>query len=237
MKISIGREAGKSRLHLTVVDDQGKVLRDVCVGAEQSVHQSVSRQHLQLELQDDGTILLENIKMQNITYVNGTQVHRKAVRTGDKIEMGTERYLLDWKLVKSLLPQMFDIRNLKNVFEDYRDSIKKLNKQQAQSAALKSITGVFSMGAIAVGIFFGKDGDFSALTAVLYGTALITTIFFFVKSWRDADRIPELRDKIQNDFQHTCVCPNEECRHYLGNYSFYDNLPKQCPHCHAKYIK
>ena len=103
MKISIGRAAGKSRLHLTVVDDQGKVLRDVCVGAEQSVHQSVSRQHLQLELQDDGTILLENIKMQNITYVNGTQVHRKAVRTGDKIEMGTERYLLDWELVKSLL--------------------------------------------------------------------------------------------------------------------------------------
>ncbi len=237
MKIIVGREEGKSRLHLVSINDQGKVVKDVCAGAEQSVNQSVSRQHLLLELQDDGTMILENIKMQNVTYVNGVEVHRKTVKPGDRVEMGIHHYLLDWEPVKALLPQMVDVRGLKTVFDDYREAIKQLNKKQAQSAALKSITGIFSMGAIAVGIFFGREGDFTTLTAILYGVALVATIFFFVKSWLDAGRLPELREKIQDDFQHSCVCPNDQCRHYMGNYSFYDNLPKQCPYCHAKYIK
>ncbi len=237
MKIIIGREEQGSRLHLVSYNDQGQMTKDICHGQQQSVNQSVSRQHLSLTLNDDGSFTLENLKMQNITFVNGMQVNRTRVTKDDRIEMGHERYLFDWAAIKPLLPKIHDARPLKQVFEDYDQQIANLNKRQQVFNAMRGGTSILTMGAIAVGFIFGRDGGFSTLTAILYGLALFASLFFTVKSFIDASKLPAQRKRITDEFRQHCVCPNDECRHFLGNYQFYDNLPKKCPHCQTQFIK
>ena len=137
MKIIIGREEQGSRLHLMVVNEQGQTVKDICHGQQQSVNMSVSRQHLSLTLNDDGTFTLENLKMQNITFVNGMQVNRTIVTQNDRIELGHERYLFDWGAVKPLLPQIADIKPLKAVFDEYEQETAKINKQQQVFNAMR----------------------------------------------------------------------------------------------------
>lgn len=237
MKIIIGREEQGSRLHLVAMNEQGQTVKDICHGQQQSVNQSVSRQHLSLTLNDDGTFTLENLKMQNITFVNGTQVNRTIVTQNDRIELGHERYLFDWAAVKPLLPKIADAKPLKAVFDEYEQETAKINKQQQVFNAMRGGTSILTMGAIAVGFIFGRDGGFSTVTAILYGLALFASLFFTVKSFLDASKLPAKRKRITDDFRQNCVCPNEECRHYLGNYQFYENLPKKCPYCQTQFIK
>ena len=242
MEIIIGREKATTpgqmagRLELTV---GGK---KTYYGAYQSVDQHVSGQHCTLTVAPDGTLTLKNIKIQNVTYVNGSEVHSKVVTPRDTIILGGGGYVLPWAAITPLLPKQADVRHLERVFNDYEKGVETIQKQQQKQVAYRSVIGVCSTLAIALGILLSTTGGFSggkaAITLPLYGIVIIANIYFAVKAFKDdkTERMKELKKR----FQHDCVCPGangQPCGQYFGGFGFYGNLPQQCPKCKATLIK
>ena len=88
MEIIIGRNAQTGQLSLTM-GTQTKSF-----GAANSVPRSVSRRHCRIQVLPNGTYTIENLKMENDTYVNGSPIFTKTVTPSDTVELGGEHYKL-----------------------------------------------------------------------------------------------------------------------------------------------
>ena len=72
MELIIGREAGASRLRISI-NNQDRF------GECQQRTQSVSRQHCKVVTDDKGGYIITNLKPENVTYVNGVQIESKHI--------------------------------------------------------------------------------------------------------------------------------------------------------------
>jgi len=223
MDIIIGRDTKDSRLLLTA---DGK---DVVYGQPDSVPQSVAPKHCLLSFTSDA-IRLKNLDINNYTYVNGQSIESKNIIKGDRIELGGDQYLLDWKPVLSLMPA--DIRPLKTVWDDFENISINLQIKERRFNTLRSATGLITMVAIAMGVIMGGKNHWYL---ALYALAILTSIVFFIKAYLDSARMPKIRQELNRKFQQDYVCPH--CGHFLGNQS-YDILTQNdcCPFCKAKFI-
>ena len=179
MEILVGRTPQNQQLVITV-DGKSKLY-----GAPGSVPMSVSRNHhLKLTKQADGTYLLENKKIQNVTYVNGQAVVSKGgITERDRIELGADRYLFDWSLLKSVLPKMEDIRPLKRIYDDYlaanqsdQYELEELKTKMENLGLYGSLTGIFTTSALVLSIIFGKEHLWYLF---LYIIPIAITIYIF----------------------------------------------------------
>ena len=103
MEVIIGRKDGTNQLSL-------KVGNKVSIkGPQQSVNNGVSREHCKLTVNDDGTFTIENLKAENQTLVNGLPIASKRITPNDVVELGWQRYRLDWNLVFEVIPKMVNI--------------------------------------------------------------------------------------------------------------------------------
>jgi len=221
MEITIGRDTQTAGLLLTV---DGKDQTTVSA----SVPSSVGTQHCLLTI-NNGQMRLKNMDVNNYTYVNGQSIESKAVTTTDKIELGTDRFLLDWDHLKPYLP--IDINPLKTVWETYETDSMALQIAERKFNTLRSLTGLITMVAIALSIATGGRGNWYIL---LYAFAIIVSLIFFVKAYRDASKIPQKRQELNRKFQHDYVCPH--CKHFMGNQP-YDILVQNgsCPYCRKQF--
>jgi pSer/pThr/pTyr-binding forkhead associated (FHA) protein len=89
MELIIGREAGASRLRISINN------QDRFWGNANSVPKSVSRQHCKVVTDDKGGYIITNLKPENVTYVNGVQIESKHISGKDRIELGADRYFMD----------------------------------------------------------------------------------------------------------------------------------------------
>lgn len=223
MEIVLGRDTRDARLHLTI---DGK---EQSVGTPGSVPQTVAPQHCKLTIAN-GHIRLINMDINHYTYVNGQSVESKAVESNAKIELGQDRYLLDWSLLNSVIP--VDITPLKQVWDDYEQGNVNLQVDERRFNALRSATGVITMAAIALSIATGGRNIWYIL---LYGLAILISLLSFVKAYRDASKVPQRRLELARRFQRTYVCPR--CGHFMGNqpYELLAQNP-QCPYCKTQFI-
>ena len=113
MEIIFGRDAETSKLSVTVGQQKG------VVGKQGSVPMSVSRQHCSVTINADNTYEVKNLKMQNVTYVNGIPIDCKKVTEKDTVELGEDHYLLEWSIIKQLKPKVADIRPLQQIWIQY----------------------------------------------------------------------------------------------------------------------
>ena len=145
--------------------------------------------------------------------------------------MGSGHYLLDWTYLKPHLP--IDIRPLKKVWEDYEAESLELQIKERKFNALRSITGLITMVAIALSIASGGRNKWYLL---LYGLAIITSLAFFIKAYIDSSKLPQKRQDLSKQFQHDYVCPH--CGHFMGNQP-YDILAQNgsCPYCKKQFIQ
>ncbi len=233
MEVIIGRKDGTNQLSL-------KVGNKVSIkGPQQSVNNGVSREHCKLTVNDDGTFTIENLKAENQTLVNGLPIASKRITPNDVVELGWQRYRLDWNLVFEVIPKMVNISHLRLVKQRYDEETQKLTVKQGRANALRSITSVLSMGAIAVG-FFGmtkSDGEVDWVRIILYALAILLTVGFTIKSFIDASKLPQQRKDLQDWFTRNYTCPN--CGKFMGNqdYDHGVSLMECCPACKAKFIK
>ena len=214
--ITIGRDEATGKLKLTCGAKAGTY------GDNDSVPSDVSAQHCSIEIGND-QIRLKNLDINNYTYYNNQAVESKTIVRGDRIELGPSHYPLDWRAIDALIPPEADIRSLREVWDAY-------DRQNFNT--IRSATGLVTMVAIALSIVTGRQ---SVWYLVLYAVAILISLLFTVKAYRDSSKIPQKRNELNRQFQHDYACPH--CGHFLGNQS-YDILAQnhQCPYCRAKFI-
>lgn len=227
MEIIIGRDPETAQLR---IETGGKIVKCGEVG---SVPKSVSRQHSSIVMDADGKMTVKNLKAENETFVNGRSVESKAVKEDDRIELGESKYAVDWKAIKGVMPVIADIRPLEKVWTNYQEKRLEQQIKERRFGTLRSATGLITMVAIALSMFTGRD---STIYLILYGAAIVISLAFTVKAYRDSANAPRRMQELSDRFQRDYVCP--KCGHFLGMQS-YDILKQNdgCPYCKAKYRK
>ncbi|MBP3726315.1 MAG: FHA domain-containing protein [Bacteroidaceae bacterium] len=230
-EIIIGRDPQTQQLRITV----GKQSRQV--GNTGSVPLSVSRQHVGITMNANGTYTLRNINSQNTTYVNDMPVERKLVTTKDIIRLGSEHYRLDWQLLMSVLPKQANLRHLAVAYDNYQQQMMALTTKERKFNTLKGAMSIFTMSAMLLGFLGlnGGEGERSPLLIGLYVVALLIGVGTTIWSFIYASKIPQERDRMQKEFEQRYCCPN--CGYYYGVLS-YNQLKlrfKQCPNCKTQY--
>lgn len=227
--ITIGRDATKSQLKLSV-GQQSK-----CLGAEGSVPQTVSRQHCTLTINDNGTYVLKNLKVQNVTYVNGQQIDTKTIQENDTIELGPDKYLVDWSFLKTVMPakvETVDIRSLERVWEWYDSTQLDLKESERKTQNYQKLGGILSTCGI---LFMFVDG-FGSMRYVLMGISVLIAIYFFIRGFSSSSSLNVKLNDLSKEFRSKYKCP--KCGHFMGNIP-YDVLIQgdACPYCKRKYKK
>ena len=224
MEIIIGRDHKSGDLLLTV---DGKSQQTV---AKDNVPANIGIQHCKLTI-NSGQIRLKNLDINNYTYVNGQSIDSKAITPNDKVELGSDHYLLDWNLLNPYLP--IDISPLKKIWEDYESENLKITIAQGKFNSLRSATGLITMVAIALSIASGGRNKWYLF---LYGFAIIVSVAFFIKAYRDSSKLPQKRQDLSKQFQRDYVCPH--CGHFMGNQP-YDILLQNgsCPYFKKQFIQ
>jgi len=224
MEIIIGRNTENGSWLLAVDGKEQKTL------SQERVPIGIGGQHCRLTA-SKGQLRLKNLDVNNYTFVNGQSIESKAVTMGDKIELGPDRYPLNWELLKPFLP--CDITPLRVVWDEYERQNLSLQIKERKFNALRSATGLITMVAIALSI---ANGGRSRWYFVLYGIAILVSLVFFIKAYMDSSKLPQRRQELSRHFQHRYVCPH--CGHFMGNQP-YDILVQNgcCPYCKKQFIQ
>lgn len=236
----LGKEEGAHRLEVKVGQ------KSFAVGSPESVPKSVSRSHclLTVDFSDDSkrtvkSIVVKNVKAQNTTYVDGLEIEQKAIKENSLVQLGFERYTLDLTVIiaklRQLLPEIkveYSILPLKNVWEEYDRTKLAITTSSVKSANRQRLQGILSMFGMLVGFIPGVPTTFRI---IIIGAALVMAVYFFVKG-SVGDPVHKRLHDLDEDFRKRYVCPNPDCRHYLGQ-TPYDVLRqnKSCVYCKCKY--
>ena len=234
MEIIIGREEGARRLHCVAGG------REFNIGAAGSVPLSVSRQHCKLTV-NGNDITIENIKVQNITFVDGNQIVSKTISATSKVQLGEERFLIPLQQILQLAtggkmggPEVptFSLKPLKSVWEEYDRRKMEIQNDAAKSANKQRLQGILSMLGMCVGFI---PGIAPTVRIVIIVAALAIAVYFFIKGSMNESVQQQLHD-LDEEFAKKYKCPNPKCGKPFGNVP-YRNLEynKQCFACGCKY--
>lgn len=238
MEIIIGREEGARRLHC-IADG-----REFNVGQAGCVPISVSRKHCKI-IVNGNDISIENLKAQNITFVDGNQIFCKGITASSKVQLGNEKYTIPLQQILQLamgrpiveaVPnqpnQSFSLRPLKAVWEEYDQSKLAIQEAAAKSANMSRLQGILSMCGMCIGFIPGID---QTLRIVIIVAALLIALYFFFKSM-SSDSVQRQLHDLDEEFANKYKCPNPACGKPFGNrpYSMIEH-DKKCLACGCNY--
>ena len=259
-EIFFGRESGTDRL-LVYLSINGQV-KAFQLGNHGSVPKSVSRAipnqgkaHLSIKIDGNGNIIVTNLKPENVTFVNGSQIVSKRISESDKIELGADHYQLPLntliqsvhRLFQSAEPNLvpkpevktFNISHLEKVWNDYHEYDLAIKDKQHKMGLQQRIPIFFTIGAGAltsVAWSLGWGEWIRIVSICLTGIGLLLMIYFFIQSSK-FNPVREI-DKLREDFQSKYVCPNPGCKRFLGNYSYSlmkNQFKMECPFCKSRF--
>lgn len=194
----------------------------------------VSREHCWLTENGDGTYTLEN-KSPYGTFVDGCQVLKTLVTKDTIIKLSPNS---SYK-VADLLPietKEFSIKPLEAVWNEYHDKMLEIQRRQRDVNLLRSASPIFTLGSGAIATT-AKSLDWSdvifGITIVLTIIGLLLMIYCFVVSY--TDNSIESREVANEKFMNNYICPNPDCKHFMGNQSYLVlRQNKSCPYCRCK---
>lgn len=252
--ILLGKEPGHGRLLVAI--QGGKA---AAIGAAGSVPNSVSRcktaegvAHAKISVDRNGNMTLVNMKPQNVTFVNGSEIMSKRVSTDNTVELGKDRFNVSLKVITETAKQLagpppekaYNISHLEKVWNDFHDRNIEIRKRQKQQGVLASLPMFFTMGGGAISFILSfilgeqyKD-EIQVLAGILVVAGLCMLIFSFFK--RSSDSSLEELEMNAEDFQDKYVCPNPKCGKFLGNMSYKlmkKQYSMQCPYCKSKFVE
>lgn len=228
MELKIGRDGESGKLCVTVAG------KNVLAGEADSVPKSVSREHVLVTVTDEGTVILQNLNIENDLYVNNYGVERKRVQHGDHIELGHDHYQLSWELLDKFF-RLADIRPLEQVWKDYQAERLRLQIQERRFGVLRSATGLLTTAAMILGFMEGS-GNGVSLRLILYIVMGVVSLLFLVIAWRSASRVPLRQQQLEEETRHRYSCSACGCLFNLQSYDLLRQM-KKCPHCGALIIK
>lgn len=234
MEIIIGREAGARRL-LCVADG-----RTFAVGQAGSVPLSVSRQHCRLIVSGE-KLTIENIKPENVTYVDGLQVLSKNITPTSRVQLSMERFTIPLQQIVSLAtgrpaqPQQpqaptFSLKPLKAVWEEYDKQRLAIQDDAARNANRQRLQGILSLTGMCIGFIPGID---QTLRVAIIVAALGVAIYFFIQGW-NKDTVQKKLHDLDNQLAKDYKCPS--CGRPFGAVPYRQiEFSKQCFSCGCKY--
>lgn len=255
--ILIGKEPGQGRLLVAI---QGNV-KSAAIGAPGSVPACVSRckpaegvAHAKIMVDQNGNMVLTNMKSQNVTYVNGSEIASKRVSSSNSVELGKDRFSINLpvvietaKKIATVAPiptpnphpnpnpepvKEFNISHLERVWHDLQAKRKEIQAKQKKINLVRSGCGLFTLCAMPCIFMFGPVGY------VLTGIGIVGNLYSFVGLKND--NTSDVIDQLNEEFQDRYVCPNPDCNKFLGNIS-YKLLKKQysmhCPYCKSEFVE
>lgn len=233
IELIIGRESGVEKPRLAVFLN-GQVM--YC-GAPGSVPKSVSRKHCKVVVGDDTTITIEDITDNNFLYINGVDCKRKKnINIKDSIELGPARYVLDLEaILKSVSSkQVFRIKHLQKIQEDYLKEKMDLQVKQGKMNAASMLPGIVSTLSMLLMIVWQ-----SVLPRLILGAIAVGgMIFFFLFRARTAESNPKKIKDMEDKYRNNYVCPNPSCRRFLGTTPYRELLQNNtCPYCKSRFIE
>ena len=235
MEIIIGREEGARRLHCIAGG------REFNIGQAGSVPLSVSRRHCKITV-NGSSMNIENIKAQNVTFVDGNQIFSKVITSTSRVQLGEEKFLVPLQQILQLVgvssanggnaPKealTFSLKPMKAVWEEYHEQKLEIQRNAAKSAENQRLLGIFSM----VGAFAGAA--IPVARWVIMGFCIILAIYFFHKGKQNTI-IQEKLDDLDEEYAKKYKCPNPACGRSFGAIP-YRNIEynKQCLACGCKY--
>lgn len=259
--IYIGRESGTDKL-LAYYIDKGQI-NNVSIGQEGIVPHSVSRAlpsqqkaHVSIEFGNNGDLTIKNLKPENITLVNSSPIISKKISTTDKVELGADHFNLPLELVITSLLQKtssqsplksnqqkelktYNISHLKRVWDNYHERDLEIADKQHKIGLQQRIPIFFTIGAGAltsVAWSLGWGEWIKIVSICLTGIGIFLMAYFFMQSSKFNPK--RETDKLREDFQSRYICPNPDCRRFLGNYSYSmmkNQYKMECPYCKSKF--
>lgn len=232
----LGRDPEKGKLKAWVdlteagIDKKGPMY----FGAEHSVPQTVSRcmapqggGHCRIEFMGDGTMKVENLKDANSTYVNGAPTIKRVTGTGSRVELGSDRYRIDFDAIcdklSAFFPKTYNVDHLKQIWDYYNEQQDDIAKRQRTLNILLSSIGIFSLGAGFLSRFWQP-----AIWLMVVGLA----IGIIGVVMRVTDKSNQQRKDLIRYMEDNYVCPNDQCRQYFQGWSFNVLCKKpKCPYC------
>lgn len=241
MEIIIGREEGARRLHC-IADG-----REFNIGAAGSVPTSVSRKHCKI-IVNGSQITVENLKPQNVTFIDGLQVFSKTTTADCKLQLGTEKYNVSLRQVIQLAtgkpqpvgggiqPQLsvgtFSLRPLKAVWEEYDGRKLDIQEAAARNANRQRLQGIFSMLGMCLGFIPGID---NAVRFTIIGIALLLAVYFFIAGSSNDTVQKQLHD-LDDEYARKYKCPNPSCGKPFGAVPYRQiEFSKKCFACGCDY--
>ena len=246
MEIIIGREEGARRLHC-IADG-----REFNVGQAGCVPASVSRKHCKISI-NVGTMVIENLKPQNITFVDGNQIFSKGITAASKVQLGNEKYTVPLQEVLALAtgrstgpaggqtghtgqekkpePPTFSLLPLKAVWDEYDAEKLRIQETAAKKANQQRLQGIASMFGMALGLL-PIPIIFRATCVIV---ALCLSIYFFISGFNTASVQRQLHD-LDEKYARRYKCPNPACGKPFGGVPYRQiEYNKQCFACGCKY--
>lgn len=253
MEIIVGREEGARRLHCTVDG------RNFYVGAAGSVPLSVSRKHCRITV-NDSTILIENLKPENVTFADDCQIFSKEIKAESKVQLGNEKFTLPLQQIISLTSgtvrvvpggdagtggqgaglghgpgkevQVFSLKPLESVWEEYDRRKLEIQEAAAKTANMSRLQGILSMSGMCIGFIPSIDQTLRILIIVV---ALLIAVYFFFQGMRTDSVQKQLRD-LDLEFTDKYKCPNPNCGKPFGSAPYHQiKFNRQCFSCGCKY--
>lgn len=241
MEIIIGREEGARRLHCIVGG------REFNIGQAGLVPMSVSRRHCKITV-NGSNINIENIKAQNVTFVDGNQIFSKSITSTSRVQLGEEKFLVPLQQILKLMgvssvnagnagtapkeAPTFSLKPMKAVWEEYDNRRMEIQNNAAKSANKQRLQGILSMLGVCIGLIPGMD---PTLRIIIVVAALSIAIYFFIKGSVGTTVQQQLHD-LDDEYAKKYKCPNPACGRPFGTIP-YRNIEynKQCLACGCKY--
>lgn len=236
MEIIIGREAGVQSPRLQISCDGKKFF----LGSPGSVNNKVSRQHCRIDVKSDGTInSITDITENNFMFINGKEYKsKKAIGIYDLVELGPERYKLDLAAVLKIVigAQTYHIAPLRVIYDNYQKELMNMQIHQGKIGAVSSLPMILTMGSgVLVSIIPGISQHVKTALIIV---AVILMIVFICLRMKSASSNPQKRKELDDEFHKNYVCPNPNCKHFLGSMRPDELLTNNaCPFCKSKLVE
>ncbi len=228
-ELTIGRDG---HLNVLKISSNGKSVNG------EPVPRSVSRTHCKLILKDDGTATIVNINPNNVTFVNGIPIQKKDIYGNDTVELGGDRYKLN--LAPFRLAKVADISHLKDIWYTYKNEQERQRISSIRKNALRSITGLFSIGAIVISFIRpddpGQQNTIEMFRYILYGLAVTTIAWTAISTFINAPKQVKKENEMRQGFQDEYVCPI--CNMFFGFDYRFEKLVStgHCTRCNTKFM-
>lgn len=238
----IGRESDDGAGRLKIVSRNWSLGNDnttehtIVLGEPWSVPQSVSRKHCELQVDSENdTMVLVNLNFRNKTWLNDLEIASAEVSANDRIELGQDRYQLPLDelltVIKAEKPKTFDLAELQGVWNAFQQKRMKQSERKVKQDIMQSLGGVLSMGATAGGVIWHS----SAISLLLCVLAFVVGLFIFIISFKDAGKHLKEKQKLDEWFRQSYVCPNPQCGKSLTDHAIYDlERDGECPYCRCR---